>query len=175
MTILYCWWCTLKIENHHSLPYDYDNKNKVFKTFGHFCSWECTKAYNLKDLDSQKNRRMSLITQMYQVLHNETPIIHPSPDKECLKQYGGSLSENEYKKLRSNITTCKQLPFRMISHSDVKHEKVYNYKFIDEDNANKEFNSKPLKNNVNPIKINTIEISPKIGILAFESFGMKST
>lgn len=91
-----CWWC----RNHFmsppvQLPEDYyDN---TFYCIGHFCSFNCTKSYNLDLNDSLTWKRESLLNLFYYQTYSENKYIHPAPHWMTLNEYGGYLSIEEFR------------------------------------------------------------------------------
>ena len=58
-----CWWCCNTFDCIPcTLPTKYDPLRKRFTFFGIFCSWNCSKAYNLNMSDHKKSERNGLIT-----------------------------------------------------------------------------------------------------------------
>jgi hypothetical protein len=91
-----CWWC------HHSfnapaiqLPENY--YNDTFYCIGHFCSYNCAKAYNISLNDILIHKRESLINLMYYKTYGYYINIKAAPHWFTLKKYGGILSIDEYR------------------------------------------------------------------------------
>ena len=155
-----CWWCTYGIKSKVlSLPITYDKKNNKFNCTGHFCSWECMKAYNFYDNSSGKHLRSSLITMMYQNMSNDKiNKINIAPPRQCLKIYGGNLTIEEFRK--NNDTSYTFLPNLMI-HNPPSIEKNVNFKWIDKEEATKKFNEQTPATNSNQIKVKKSKESSK--------------
>jgi hypothetical protein len=95
-----CWWCCHKFENTPcTLPTKYDSLRKRFTFMGLFCSWNCSKAYNLNMSDYKKYERNEYITQLIQSLYGiEVAIrIKPAPPRESLKMFGGYLDIHDFR------------------------------------------------------------------------------
>ena len=106
-----CWWCCNTFDCIPcTLPTKYDPLRKRFTFFGIFCSWNCSKAYNLNMSDQKKSERNGLITFLLQQLYGiETAVkIKPAPPRETLKMFGGYLDINEYRN-RYSIIDCYHL------------------------------------------------------------------
>jgi len=106
-----CWWCCHKFENIPcTLPTKYDPLRKRFTFTGMFCSWNCSKAYNLNMSDYKKIERNGLITFLLQQLYGiDTAIrIKPAPPRETLKMFGGYLDIFEFRN-RYTIVDCYHL------------------------------------------------------------------
>lgn len=91
-----CWWCknyfnTPKV----SLPENYFN-NKFICT-GHFCSYNCALSYNLDLNDELVWKRRSLLIKLYEKTYKSRLNTLPSPSWKVLKEYGGTLSIDEYR------------------------------------------------------------------------------
>jgi len=92
------------------LPTIYDKKRNIYFCHGNFCSWQCSKAYNINEMPKagQGNRNMNislLSTQTwsnYKDTENKRKVysipINPAPRRSILKVFGGSLTIEEYRK-----------------------------------------------------------------------------
>ena len=105
-----CWWCCHKFEcSPCTLPTKYDQLRKRFDFVGLFCSWNCTKAYNLDKNDHKKFERSSLITllvqQMYGIVH--AICIKTAPPRQVLTMFGGYLSIDEFRNNNSIVDAYK--------------------------------------------------------------------
>lgn len=78
------------------LPIDYCNKLKRYKLFGNFCSPNCAKSYSLNDKVFQ--HKTFLLGQFYRHLFGNNFNITPAPSILNLKDYGGSLTIEEFRK-----------------------------------------------------------------------------
>jgi hypothetical protein len=102
-----CWWCkntftTPKV----SLPEQY--YNDTFYCIGNFCSYNCPKSYNLDLNDTLVWKRESLLNLLYYQTYSEFKNIIPAPHWITLKEYGGTLSIEEFR-LNSVINTKEYL------------------------------------------------------------------
>lgn len=100
-----CWWCCHPPAPLH-LPLDY--KNNEFKTMGHFCSWECMKAWTLKNISQSKCGNVCMFINLMRVKHyggDPRGVIKRAPSPYCLKTFGGSLDIKTFRK--SNHNTVK--------------------------------------------------------------------
>jgi hypothetical protein len=151
-----CWWCTYEIPNNYlSLPISYDKKLDKFNCIGFFCSWECMKAYNINSFDCNRSHQMSFITQMYQQINKSTLHIQCAPPRQCLKRFGGDLTITEFRS-KHNFNYIDLANMILLNPPNI--EKSINYKWINKDDAKKEFNKSNSKDTGNPIKMK----SPKI-------------
>lgn len=148
-----CWWCTYAIKNKSlSLPISYDRKQDKFICNGHFCGWECMKAYNFYENTSGKEYRASLITMMYQKMNSQVKKISIAPPRQCLKIYGGKMTIDEFRK--NNDVNYTFLPQMMIQNPP-SIEKNVNFKWINKEEANKKYSEQTVTTNTNQIKVKT--------------------
>lgn len=91
-----CWWCR-NCFNTPSMQLPEDYYNETFYCIGHFCSWNCTKKYNLELNDSLIWKRDSLINLEYFLTFGEYKDIIPAPHWMCLDEYGGNLSIEKFR------------------------------------------------------------------------------
>lgn len=100
-----CWWCTLLIENEPigcpiNILHD-DKDQKTYSTDGIFCSFNCVKAYiNDKErLDvTYKNSHILLGNMVCDMNGFISPVtINPAPDRRLLVEYGGYMTEDQYR------------------------------------------------------------------------------
>ena len=101
-----CWWCCHPFEGTDlHLPYHHDDRTKKFKTMGHFCSWECMKAFNLDRNGINKAGIISTyITLLRKRVEGKANQTRPAPNRFTLKMFGGPFTIDEF---RSNSTQIK--------------------------------------------------------------------
>jgi hypothetical protein len=99
-----CWWCTLLIEDEPiGCPINvlHDQDKKTYSTDGVFCSFNCVKAYinDKEKLDvTYKNSHVLLGHMVCDMNGSIAPVsVKPSPDKRLLIEYGGYMTEDQYK------------------------------------------------------------------------------
>ena len=95
-----CWWCCHKFENPPcTLPTKYDSLRKRFTFMGIFCSWNCTKSYNMNMIDHKRYERNTYITFLIQGLYGVTNAIRikHAPPRESLKIFGGYLDIHDFR------------------------------------------------------------------------------
>lgn len=107
------------------LPQTYDRVRKIYYCSGNFCSWQCSKTYNMTQtpLSGRGNRNMYIALLAYKtwvkyrgshvdivkgvrinrplngaMMTYATYCIHPFPPREVLRVFGGSTSIDEYRK-----------------------------------------------------------------------------
>ena len=115
-----------------SLPTSY-NKD-VFETRGHFCSWECMKAFVVYSKDDVKFNKFSLITLMRSSMNLFTTLIC-APHREMLIAFGGKMSIEEF---RSSNDIYTYLPGPMIKLNPLI-EKNTNISCVSREDASKMF------------------------------------
>ena len=98
-----CWWCTLSINDEPiGCPINVSHQEqKIYSTDGVFCSFNCVKAYiNEKErLDVMyKNSHVLLAHMICDMKGTVTPVtVEPAPDKKLLSDYGGHMTEDQYR------------------------------------------------------------------------------
>lgn len=99
-----CWWCRNSFETVPvQLPEEYFSG--IFHCIGHFCSYNCAKAYNLDLNDSLVWKRESLINLLYVQTYSEDKEITTAPSWMVLDDYGGTLTIEQFRKNFTNNTT----------------------------------------------------------------------
>ena len=101
-----CWWCCHKFDSCPcTMPTKYDPLRKRFSFVGIFCSWNCTKAYNLDKNDQKKYERAGLITLLIQQLYGIASAISikSAPPRQGLKMFGGYMSIDEFRSNSSGV------------------------------------------------------------------------
>jgi hypothetical protein len=92
-----CWWCKNSFNSPNvTLPEQYFNG--TFYCIGNFCSYNCTKAYNIDINDCNIWKRESLINLMYYMTYSRFKEIDPSPSWLILKEFGGFMTINDFRK-----------------------------------------------------------------------------
>lgn len=93
-----CWWCKyLFDDNPVQLPEDY--YNDTFYCIGYFCSFNCAKSFNMDNTNySLSSKRESLLNLLYYQTYSNHVEITPAPSWLTLKDYGGYLNINEFRK-----------------------------------------------------------------------------
>jgi MYM-type Zinc finger with FCS sequence motif len=106
-----CWWCCHPFPGpslHY--PYKYDAKTKKFTTTGHFCSWECVKAYAIDQNIPRSGEFQAYIALMHKhANNNKYTITNKAPKRYALKMFGGSLTIEEFRHGSSNV--CVTMPY----------------------------------------------------------------
>ena len=128
---MHCWWCChpIKTKPLH-LPNSYDEKKKEYKVYGHFCSWNCVKAYNLDTNDSNTNNRMSLISLMYFDTNCTFKPIRPAPPRQVLTMFGGTMDIDEFRNISKDTLVLANLPPLIYINHNVEYHKR-NIKFME--------------------------------------------
>lgn len=99
----WCWWCCHSFEGPSiGFPYKYDELRDRFTTLGHFCSFPCVKAFNLDSDSSTKGINASWIYMMKKRATRSLSPIRCAPKRWCLREFGGSLSIDEFRRLDSD-------------------------------------------------------------------------
>lgn len=105
-----CYHCHHKFNNKpFFLPMQYDSNLQRFKVTGNFCSPNCVKSYALDSKIYSKN--VYLVGFMYRQLFGAYYKIKPAPPIQCLKEYGGNLTIEQY---RENFDNNKKYELKHI-------------------------------------------------------------
>ena len=92
-----CYHCHHNFDNMpFYLPFQYSQVMDRYKLYGNFCSPNCVKAYALNSKNFQN--KTSIIGQFYRKLFGVEFTIHPAPSIYLLRDYGGSLTIEEFRK-----------------------------------------------------------------------------
>ena len=96
----WCWWCCHPFENSPlQLPYKYDYRTDKFSTCGNFCSWSCMKTFTLDKYGITRGGQMMCnVIIMRKKLFNIVDNIHASPNRFSLKEFGGTMTIEEFRK-----------------------------------------------------------------------------
>ena len=103
------------------LPIEYNSELKRFKVTGNFCSPNCVKAYGLNS--KTYCNKVYLIGFMYRILFGTNYNIKPAPPIQCLKEYGGKLTIQEY---RATFDNNKQYNLKDICSKVLMNEVISN-------------------------------------------------
>lgn len=96
-TDIHCWWCT---EAFSCMPCSIpvSRTNGVFQCKGVFCSWECAKAFLIKDpMYSCVDRGGWLLLLAKRVCGPQVTGITAAPPRQALKKFGGSLTIEQFR------------------------------------------------------------------------------
>ena len=121
-----CWWCC------HDIPRDVNNGDGLhiptklvcdaFHTKGHFCSWECMKAYNLASESYTTCRVADLITLYRKRVYGKIEPLTPAPSKLTLANFGGTLSIEDFRS--GKIQAWISLPNEVFAKEIIKQKTV---------------------------------------------------
>lgn len=111
-----CWWCCHGFE-WESLHFPYKFKSNVFHTTGHFCSWECMKAYAI---DKDFTQECEFITLMRKRMEGKISKTNRAPNKYALEMFGGTLKIDEFRTCPNVLTKIPGEVFQtqLIIHND---------------------------------------------------------
>jgi hypothetical protein len=119
-----------------SLPVKY--MKETFETYGHYCSWECMKAYVIYSVDDVKFNKFTLITLMRHKM-GISGNVRDAPPKHMLKCFGGTMSIDEFRSTNASYT---YLPVPMIKINPLI-EKNTNISCVSHEEAHKVFEQTP--------------------------------
>jgi len=94
-----CWWCCHSIDGDTlRLPYKYDSIRDLFHLMGHYCSWECMKAWNMNSRSMKAPEINMNITLLKKRMLNKVECTRAAPNRYCLKMFGGSVDIKDFRK-----------------------------------------------------------------------------
>ena len=96
----WCWWCCHEIEGTSlQVPYKYDPMRNKFHTCGQFCSWSCMKTYVIEKYGANRcGVIMANVVVMRKKLYGTIGTIVRAPSRFSLKEFGGPLTIEEFRK-----------------------------------------------------------------------------
>lgn len=91
-----CWWCK-NCFNTPSVGIPEIYFEDKFHCYGHFCSYNCALSYNI---NSGENvfKRTSLLNLLYYKTYEKYAKIKSAPDWKSLKEFGGTLTIDQFRK-----------------------------------------------------------------------------
>lgn len=89
-----CWWCCYPFE-WDSLHFPYAFTGNTFYTTGHFCTWECMKAYAI---DKNKLEQCEYITLMRRRMEGKISCTKRAPNRYSLEMFGGTVTIEDFRK-----------------------------------------------------------------------------
>lgn len=96
-----------------------DSEFNGYEVYGIFCSPECSLAYlnneGYLDPETRWERVMMLHEMVKRVYNNEIEKIRPAMPRWSLKEYGGNLTIQQYRKLHSNPTSVCEVIYPPIT------------------------------------------------------------
>jgi hypothetical protein len=141
-TSILCYYCSHKFKGQPlSLPEQYDEKKKLFKVFGVFCSWGCMKSYNNELNDSNNVFRSNLIFLLHGKLEGNYMNINASPPKFSLKCYGGKFTIEEFRKNSSNRKLNYEMLVPPLIPINPLIDKNINFTWVSNDEAVRSFDT----------------------------------
>ena len=105
MSNVCCWWCCHPFPGPSlHFPYKYDELRKRFSVTGHFCSWECTKAWAFDNGGHRYGEYIGFIALMRKQANNNKYVpTSTAPKRQSLKMFGGPLTIEEFRSSTSNV------------------------------------------------------------------------
>ena len=105
-----CYHCHHNFKNKpFFLPIDYSPELERFKVTGNFCSPNCVKSFALNS--KLYSSKIYLVGHMYRKLFGANYTIKPAPPIQCLKEYGGFMTIEEY---RSSFENKKEYSLKNV-------------------------------------------------------------
>lgn len=140
-----CWWCC---HNFDTLPLGYpvkfDSKINKFRVKGIFCSFACMLAYakNTKGIECKEYLIKYLYKKLTGCKYNEI-LYKEAPSRYTLKEFGGHLNIEQFRKLSNEHTFYKMIEYPMyesrdyIAEVDLLNIKQVNDKIFKNEKSNK--------------------------------------
>ena len=96
---LLCFWCVHPLPQLPCihLPVRYNDKTKVFRTTGNFCSWQCAKAYSIDMGTSRAGEIQSFLALMRKQAFGKYVPLWPAPKREAVACFGGTMTIEEFR------------------------------------------------------------------------------
>lgn len=108
-----CWWCCHQFDTHPvCAPIKYNEHKDLFTVVGCFCSFNCAKAYAMKDM--KNNSSIALNSFLYKRVTGQLAHIKPAPSKTVLKMFGGPLSITEYRETFTSLSSIQLNVYPMV-------------------------------------------------------------
>lgn len=157
---MWCWWCCHDFtDTPLKLPVKHDDRRNTFHTTGNFCSWSCMKSYALERYGLSRGGLIcGNIVMMRKKMYNQIGSIKPAPYRFSLKEFGGDLTIEEFRK-NNTIDVAKPKDVQTQQVVDKLIPIISNTKKMDEiknstsnNNALKLKRTKPLKRNHNNLE-----------------------
>ena len=158
-----CWWCKNSFNTVSvNLPEQYFEE--TFYCIGHFCSYNCAKAYNIDLNDSFIWKRENLLNLMYYLTYNEIKIISSAPSWLILKDFGGCMDiQNFRKNFETNTNDYLLLHPPLISRQLQIEESYTKNSSVHINKIDKIFDNYSLKRN-KPIETSQINLETTMGL-----------
>lgn len=157
---MWCWWCCHDFEGTPlNMPFKHDERRNTFHTTGNFCSWSCMKSYALERYGLSRGGLIcGNIVMMRKKKYNQIGPIKPAPHRFSLKEFGGDLTIEEFRK-NNTVDEVKSNEVRTQPVVDKLIPIISNTKKMDEiknstlnNNALKLKRTKPLKRSHNNLE-----------------------
>jgi hypothetical protein len=118
-TNIKCWHCTLNFNTQPiGLPFKIEkciiNNKWIYYTKGCFCSFSCASTFN-SDRESDYIHKENLLYMLYRSMGGTRKTISKAPPYTFLIEYGGILSQKQYKSLLNVQNICTYQVPPMIS------------------------------------------------------------
>jgi len=85
------------------LPIKYDDRTRKFTTVGHFCSFECAKAWGMDNGGSRWGEMLEFLALYRKHAMGKYTPTTVAPKRQTLKIFGGPLTIEEFRKNKNQI------------------------------------------------------------------------
>lgn len=164
--LMWCWWCCHDFDTEAlSMPFKHDERRNKFFTSGNFCSWSCMKSYAIEKYGLSRGGLIcGNIVMMRKKMYNQIGHVKPAPNRFALKEFGGDLTIDEFRK---NQTVDTQPPKQIDAQPKVNNviPLISNTRKMDEiKNATTNNNALKLKRN-KPLKRSHNNLESALGLV----------
>ena len=122
---LCCWWCCHPWDGPDvHLPTRYDDRTKKFTTVGHFCSFECAKAWGMDNGGSRWGEMLEFLALYRKHAMGKYTPTTCAPKRQTLKMFGGPLTIEEFRKNKNQIWVHTPGDIHMVHTFSTREEKA---------------------------------------------------
>jgi hypothetical protein len=107
------------------LPIRYDDRTKKFTTIGHFCSFECAKAYGMDNGGSRWGEMLEFLALYRKHAMGKYTPTTVAPKRQTLKMFGGPLTIEEFRKNKNQIWVHVPGDIHMVHKFSTREEKAH--------------------------------------------------
>lgn len=117
-----CWHCCHSFDTTPThLPRIYDQNERVYHTYGTFCSPNCGKAYILEHATFDKSYQINIFIRMMKDVYGVREEIVEAPPRIALNMFGGPFA---IEKFRKKNTVCTLITPPFVSYCMLVEEKI---------------------------------------------------
>jgi len=147
---IHCWWCCHDFD-HQPIGIPDNYRDEIFTTYGYFCSFNCSKAYNLDYIENKTNEKNCLIMMLKKKLTGDDSFIKPANPRQSLIMFGGHQTIDEFRKDFKMVDKTSLLIFPPLKPLKLYIEDEYKHKIVRFQNDYKIKRNKPLTRTSNSL------------------------